>query len=95
MAVGNGALAVVHGAREVAPGDVLASPGAVPSTRVMDCALFDGPSAFIAGVEPQGKFNVPIVPGKITILKSTNWTDWTPMTVDYKAEARSVILARL
>ncbi len=61
--------------------------------RVMDCALFDGPRAILAGVEPQGKFNTPLIPGKITVLSTTNWTDWTPMEVDYKANARSVILA--
>jgi Photosynthesis system II assembly factor YCF48 len=61
--------------------------------RVMDCALFDGPRAIIAGVEPQGKLNTPLIPGKITVLSTTNWTDWTPMDVDYKANARSVILA--
>jgi len=62
-------------------------------TRIMDCALFRGPVAFIAGVEPPGKLNTIPIPGKIHVLTTTNWTDWTDMNVDYKANARTVMLA--
>jgi hypothetical protein len=61
--------------------------------RIMDGALFEGPRAFIAGVEPPGKLNTVPIPGKVKILTSTNWADWTEMAVDYKANARSVMIA--
>jgi hypothetical protein len=60
--------------------------------RIMDGALFEGPRAFIVGVEPPGKLNTVPIPGKVKILSSSNWTDWTEMAVDYKANARQVIV---
>jgi hypothetical protein len=61
--------------------------------RVMDCALFKGPRAFLAAVEPPGRLNTVPIPGKVKILSSANLTDWTEMDVDYKANARSLIMA--
>jgi len=61
--------------------------------RVTDCAVFAGPRAFLAAVEPPGKLNSIPIPGKVRVLSSTNWTDWTEMDVDYKANARSLIMA--
>lgn len=61
--------------------------------RIFDCALFPGPRAYLAAVEPPGKLNTIPIPGKVKILTSTNLTDWTEMEVDYKANARSVVLA--
>lgn len=61
--------------------------------RIMDCALFRGPIAFIAGVEPPGKLNTVPIPGKIHVLTTTDWKKWDEMEVDYKADARAVILA--
>ena len=61
--------------------------------RVTDCALFDGARGFLAAVEPTGKLNTLPIPGKVKILKSTNLTDWEEMNVDYKAVARSLVLA--
>lgn len=58
-----------------------------------DAALFAGPRAFLAAVEPPGKLNVAPIPGKVHILTSSNFTDWAEMKVDYKAAARSVVLA--
>ena len=55
--------------------------------------LFPGPEAFLAAVEPPGKLNTLPIPGKVKMLKSTNWTDWTEMDVDYKANARAVLMA--
>ncbi len=63
------------------------------ATRIMDCELFPGPVAFIAGVQPPGKMNTAPIPGKIHVLTTTNWKDWTDMDVDYKANARMVMLA--
>jgi hypothetical protein len=61
--------------------------------RVTDCALFRGPRAFLAAVEPPGRLNTVPIPGKVKILSSNNLTDWTEMDVDYKANARSLIMA--
>jgi hypothetical protein len=61
--------------------------------RVLDSALFPGPRAFLAAVEPTGRLNSSPIPGKVKILTSTNFTDWSEMDVDYKAVARSLILA--
>lgn len=61
--------------------------------RVVDGAVFAGPRAFLAAVEPPGKLNSSPIPGKIKMLTSTNFTDWSEMNVDYKAVARSLILA--
>lgn len=61
--------------------------------RVTDCALFPGPRAFLAAVEPPGRLNTAPIPGKVRILASTDLMQWTEMPVDYKANARSLILA--
>jgi len=61
--------------------------------RVFDAAIFPGPVAYLAAVEPPGKLNSLPIPGKVRILKSADLTNWTEMDVDYKAEARSLILA--
>jgi len=61
--------------------------------RVTDCAVFEGQRGFLAAVEPPGKLNTAPVPGKVKILKSANLNDWEEMKVDYKAVARSVVLA--
>jgi len=61
--------------------------------RVMDCSLFEGPRAFLAAVEPTGKLNSVPIPGKVRMLSSSNWKDWTEMDVDYKANARSLVMA--
>ncbi|HLH41169.1 MAG TPA: YCF48-related protein [Bryobacteraceae bacterium] len=61
--------------------------------RVTDVALFAGPRAFLAAVEPPGKLNISPIPGKVRILTSSDMKEWSEMTVDYKASARSVVLA--
>jgi len=61
--------------------------------RVMDAALFPGPRAFLAAVEPPGRLTSVPIPGKVKILTSSDFTNWTEMDVDYKASARSVVLA--
>lgn len=66
--------------------------------RVTDAALFaDGP-AFLAAVEPPGRLRSTPVPGKVKILMSDgpgsgDMTRWTEMSVDYRAVARSLVLA--
>jgi hypothetical protein len=61
--------------------------------RVTDASLFSGPRAFLAAVEPPGKLLSVPIPGKVRMLTSTDFTNWTEMDVDYKAVARTVILA--
>ncbi|HVP00465.1 MAG TPA: YCF48-related protein [Bryobacteraceae bacterium] len=63
------------------------------SPRVIDALLFNGPRAFLAGVEPTGKMNTAPIPGKVRILESSDFQTWTEMKVDYKATGRQVILA--
>lgn len=60
--------------------------------RVTDCALFAG-RAYLAAVEPPGKLNSVPIPGKVRMLTSTDLEHWTEMDVDYKAVARSLVLA--
>ena len=37
--------------------------------------------------------NTAAIPGKVRILESDDFKTWTEMAVDYKAEARSVVMA--
>ena len=60
--------------------------------RVMDCALFPGPRAFLAAVEPPGQLTALPIPGKVRMLTSSDLKNWTEMDVDYKAVARAVVL---
>jgi Photosynthesis system II assembly factor YCF48 len=60
--------------------------------RVTDLSIYPA-KAFLAAVEPPGKLTIAPIPGKVRMLASTNLTDWTEMKVDYKANARAVILA--
>jgi len=63
------------------------------SPRVIDAQLYPGPHVYLAGVEPTGKMNSAALPGKVKILKSDDFKTWTDMPVDYKAVARSVVMA--
>ena len=61
--------------------------------RVTDAISFPGPRAFLAAVEPSGRLHSSPIPGKVKILTSANLKDWTEMNVDYRAVARSLVLA--
>jgi hypothetical protein len=61
--------------------------------RVLDSAIFDGRRGFLAAVEPPGRLNSSPIPGKVKILTSPDLETWSEMPVDYKAVARSLILA--
>jgi hypothetical protein len=61
--------------------------------RVIDAAMYPGPHVYLAGVEPTGKMNTAPIPGKVKILQSDDFETWTDMPVDYKAVARSVVIA--
>lgn len=61
--------------------------------RIIDSQLYPGPHVYLAGVEPTGKMNSAAIPGKVRILKSDDFNTWTEMPVDYKAVAKSVVIA--
>lgn len=61
--------------------------------KVTDIALFAGRTAFLAAVEPTGSLNTAPIPGRVRILTSSNLTEWKEMPVDYRAEARTIVLA--
>jgi hypothetical protein len=61
--------------------------------RVTDAQIYPGPHVYLAGVEPTGKMNTAALPGKVKILESNDFSTWTEMAVDYKAEGRSVVMA--
>jgi hypothetical protein len=61
--------------------------------RVTDSAVFTGRRAFLAAVEPPGRLHSTPIPGKVKMLTSANLKDWTELEVDYKAVARSLVLA--
>lgn len=61
--------------------------------RVTSAALFPGPVAFLAAVEPPGRLNTAPIPGKVKMLSSTDLQTWREMDVDYRAVAQSIVLA--
>lgn len=61
--------------------------------RVIDAQVYPGPHIYLAGVEPTGKMNTAAIPGAVKILESDDFTTWKSMQVDYKALARSVVIA--
>jgi len=61
--------------------------------RVTDAISFPGARAFLAAVEPSGRLHSSPIPGKVKMITSANIKDWTEMDVDYRAVARSLVLA--
>jgi hypothetical protein len=66
--------------------------------RVTDALVFDGTGAVLAAVEPPGKLSSAPIPGKVKFLTSGDLTTgndpgWKEMDVDYRAVARSLVLA--
>jgi photosystem II stability/assembly factor-like uncharacterized protein len=60
---------------------------------ITDVALMSDGSGYAAGFEPSGLITYSPVPCPVKILHSNNLGTWTDMKVDYRAVARSVILA--
>jgi hypothetical protein len=60
---------------------------------ITDVAILPDGVAYLAGYEPAGRLPHSPVPGKVKILKSSDWTIWQEMQVDYRAVARRVVLA--
>ncbi len=63
------------------------------SPRVIDAELYSGPHIYLAGVEPTGKMNMAAIPGQVRILESDDFRTFTEMKVDYRAQARNVVMA--
>jgi len=56
-------------------------------------ALFHGPFAVLAAVEPPGRLNTVPIPGKVKMLSSVDLVEWKEMDVDYRAVATTLALA--
>ena len=61
--------------------------------RVTDGAVFSNGTAILAAIEPPGRLRSAPIPGKVKMLTSVDLSTWTEMAVDYRAVARSVVLA--
>ena len=61
--------------------------------RVTDGAIFPDGSAILAAMEPPGRLSSAPIPGRVRMLMSKDMLDWTEMAVDYRAVARSLVLA--
>lgn len=59
---------------------------------VTDAWLVPDGTAYIAGIVAFSKLR-DYVPQKVKVLKSSNFKDWTPIPVDYRAVAKRVTLA--
>jgi len=63
-----------------------------PDFAVSDIWLAPNGTAYLAGTSVQGKLR-DVVPGKVRVLVSTDYTQWRAMEVDYRAEGHRTILA--
>lgn len=60
---------------------------------ITDIMLTDDGGAWLVGVEQPGSLPSSPVPGRLIALRSKNLTDWEETQVDYRARARSAVLA--
>ena len=60
---------------------------------VSDVILLPDGSVLIASVETPGSSNQVPIPGKLKMLRSSNWKVWEEMEADYRAIAQRAILA--
>lgn len=63
-----------------------------PDFAVSDLWLAPDGTAYLAGTLVQGKLR-DVIPGKVRVMSSTDYSVWKTMDVDYRAEAHRVILA--
>ena len=59
---------------------------------ISDVWLTPGGTAYLAGAKVAGQMR-DIIPGKVQVLASRDWTTWKQIAVDYRAVANQVILA--
>ena len=64
----------------------------VPDIAISDIWLSANGTAYLAGTTVQGKLR-DVIPGKLRVLSSVNYSVWKEMNVDYRAEGHRVILA--
>ncbi len=60
--------------------------------HITDVWLTPDGAAYLAGCLVAGQMR-SIVPGKVQVLKSRDWSSWTEMEVDYRAVANRVTVA--
>ncbi len=63
-----------------------------PDFAVSDVWLAPNGTAYLAGTVVQGKLR-EVIPGKVRVLASADYSVWKQMDVDYRAEAHRVTLA--
>lgn len=63
-----------------------------PKFAVSDVWLASDGTAYLAGTVVRGQLR-SLIPGRVQVLTSKDLKDWTPIPVDYRAEANSAILA--
>jgi hypothetical protein len=59
---------------------------------ITDIWLASGGAAYLAGTQVRGRMR-SLIPAKVQVLTSKDLKDWTPIPVDYRAEATGAILA--
>jgi len=64
----------------------------VPDVAISDIWLSPNGTAYLAGTTVQGKLR-DVIPGKVRVLSSDNYSAWKEMQVDYRAEGHRAILA--
>ncbi len=60
---------------------------------ITDVLLTKSGTAYLAGSEATGTIHNSPVPGKLKILRSTDYQTWTEMPVDYRADAHRAMMA--
>ena len=63
-----------------------------PKLKVTDLAWL-GKSVMLAAVEPPGRLHQIPVPGKLHVLASLDYKNWTEIPVDYRAFGNEVVMA--
>lgn len=63
-----------------------------PKFNVTDVWLTLDGTAYLAGIQMIGQMRA-LIPSKVQVLTSKDMNNWTPMAVDYRAQATGVVLA--
>jgi hypothetical protein len=63
-----------------------------PKVSITDVWMDDDGAAYLAGIEEPGRLR-DIIPGKVVVMKSSDYKTWTPMPVDYRASAIRTMIA--
>ena len=60
---------------------------------ISDVAVSPSGTGYLAGVQIVGRLASRPIPGKVRVLRSPDWQNWTQDEVDYRATARYTLLA--